>query len=80
MTFGLLNGNAITFADYPDPSNQLTAFVVTSTLPVGQTPEADFKALLATDRASEEAIGAAAAHRAAATAGAVVVSAARRRG
>jgi hypothetical protein len=56
-TFGLLNGNAITFADYPDLTNQLTAFVVTSTLPEGQTPEADFKALLATDRASEGAIG-----------------------
>jgi hypothetical protein len=56
-TFGLLNGNAITFADYPDPANQLTAFVVTSTLPAGQTPEADFKALLAADRASEETIG-----------------------
>lgn len=57
MTFGLLNGNAITFADYPDPSNQLTAFIVTSTLPQGRTPDADYETLLATDRNSEKAIG-----------------------
>lgn len=57
MTYGLLNGNAITFADYPDPANKVTAFVVTSTLPEGRTPEADFKTLLATDRATDKAVG-----------------------
>lgn len=56
-SFGMMNGNAITWTEYPDHVNQLTAYVITSTLPEDQSASADFKILLATDRATKKAVG-----------------------
>jgi hypothetical protein len=46
-SFGMLNGNAITWAEYP--ADAITVFVVSSTLPQGRTPAEDIPALLAVD-------------------------------
>jgi len=54
-SFGMLNGNAITWAEYP--ADAITVFVVSSTLPQGRTPAEDVPALLAVDLESQERVG-----------------------
>lgn len=55
-SFGMLNGNAITWAEYP-ANDAITVFVVSSTLPQGRAPVDDIQALFAVDLESQERIG-----------------------